>query len=223
MQDRRIDGDRKTVLLVERSEPVRHMMVRHLVRAGYEVVHASTGQEALALLRSHRSIDMLITDTELHTKMTGMDLALEVMARKPGLPVLYISGSGAGARANFLPHNLLDLNELERRVDALVAANPSTVTQLPLLDRKWKDPRDEREWVVRVYATSATESLSPFAELPSVVVPGMRWIVFRQNGGATNGRDLYTHPLGPDLEPASLEEEDLATLLDLARARVWYP
>ena len=84
---------RRTILLVDDSELIRTLMARGLTRAGYEVLEAGSGPRALEILESHaRPIDMLITDMTLPL-MDGIQLYLEIRARQPRLPVLFVSGS----------------------------------------------------------------------------------------------------------------------------------
>ena len=59
---------------------------------GYVVHTAPDGATALALLEAHvDEISILITDVVM-PKMGGRDLANAVLTRRPGLPVLFISG-----------------------------------------------------------------------------------------------------------------------------------
>jgi PAS domain S-box-containing protein len=58
---------------------------------GHEVVQATSGREALEVLRSGRAIDLVITDQAM-PQMTGMQLASFVQAERPGLPVLLATG-----------------------------------------------------------------------------------------------------------------------------------
>lgn len=81
-----------TVLLVEDDADVRMIAVTALTRAGYAVLPASDGQEALALLEQHPEIDMLFTDVLLPGGMTGRDIAVVARQRRPELPVLFASG-----------------------------------------------------------------------------------------------------------------------------------
>ena len=63
---------------------------RVLEKAGYEVIPAASGAEALEILRSCR-IDLVLTDL-LMPGMTGEELAREVKLLKPEIPVVLFSG-----------------------------------------------------------------------------------------------------------------------------------
>jgi CheY-like chemotaxis protein len=79
-----------TVLLVDDEEIIRATTAQMLVDMGYEVVEASSAKEAQLHLADPR-IDLLITD-HLMPGMSGTEFARETQARRPGLPILIISG-----------------------------------------------------------------------------------------------------------------------------------
>jgi len=81
----------ETILLVEDEEAVRHACRRILERAGFHVVEASDGSEALAEL-ADTSIDLLLTDVIMPNGISGRDLAQRLQTSRPDLPVLYMSG-----------------------------------------------------------------------------------------------------------------------------------
>jgi two-component system cell cycle sensor histidine kinase/response regulator CckA len=83
---------RGTVLLVEDEEAVRRFAERVLSRGGYTVLVAAEGAEAMALSRQHPGIiHVLVTDLMM-PRMNGSDLASRLMAERPGIRVLFISG-----------------------------------------------------------------------------------------------------------------------------------
>jgi two-component system, cell cycle sensor histidine kinase and response regulator CckA len=83
---------RGTVLLVEDEETVRRIAERVLTRGGYDVLTAAEGAEAMALSRQHSgTIHVLVTDLVM-PRMNGSDLARRLMAERPGIRVLFISG-----------------------------------------------------------------------------------------------------------------------------------
>ena len=80
------------VLLAEDEPGVRSLARRALTSAGYAVLEAANGEEALVLAASHsRDIAMLITDVVM-PGMTGPQLAAGVKALRPDIKVLYTSG-----------------------------------------------------------------------------------------------------------------------------------
>jgi PAS domain S-box-containing protein len=81
-----------TVLLAEDEEIVRELVQRTLERAGYRVLAASGGDEALALrTASDEPVDILLTDMVM-PGMNGAELAQRVLAAAPRTPVVFMSG-----------------------------------------------------------------------------------------------------------------------------------
>lgn len=60
---------------------------------GHDVLEANSGEEALALLRAHPDIDILITDQAM-PNMTGTQLADHATAERSDLPIILASGYG---------------------------------------------------------------------------------------------------------------------------------
>ncbi len=83
---------RETILLVEDESSVRRIVATLLQDAGYRLLEAGGGDEALKLFESHDGdIDLLITDVVM-PGMSGTDLASELLRRRPDLKVLLMSG-----------------------------------------------------------------------------------------------------------------------------------
>ena len=81
----------KTILTVDDSSTVRLVLSSTLNNAGYEVVEAADGQEAIEQLDSGK-IDMLITDLNM-PRLDGLDLIRHVR-RSPGcrfLPIIMLT------------------------------------------------------------------------------------------------------------------------------------
>jgi CheY-like chemotaxis protein len=82
-----------TVLLAEDEASVRRMLARTLRDAGYVVIEAQDGAEALRLGRQQLdSVDAVVTDVEM-PRLSGIDLARRLTRHRPDLPVLFISGT----------------------------------------------------------------------------------------------------------------------------------
>jgi len=82
----------ETLLLVEDQEHLRRTLSELLAEYGYVVHAAGDPETALALVAEHGdAIQLLITDVVL-PRMNGRELAEKVLARRPGLPVLFVSG-----------------------------------------------------------------------------------------------------------------------------------
>jgi two-component system cell cycle sensor histidine kinase/response regulator CckA len=83
---------RATVLLAEDEPNVRNATARVLRRAGHEVLLAEDGKRALEVARNHPGdVDVLVTDVVM-SRMGGPELARVLLAERPGLRVLFVSG-----------------------------------------------------------------------------------------------------------------------------------
>jgi DNA-binding response OmpR family regulator len=81
-----------TVLLVEDDDLVSDAMYRALVRAGYLVMTAATGHDAIGLLRTPLSpIDVVLLDIQL-PDVSGIDLCARFRELHPNLPVVVCTG-----------------------------------------------------------------------------------------------------------------------------------
>ena len=80
-----------TILLVDDEDLVRAGTAEMLGEAGYRVVHAASGDQALQMIRSGLVFQLLVTDYAM-PGMTGSELAREVGELRPGTPVLMITG-----------------------------------------------------------------------------------------------------------------------------------
>jgi PAS domain S-box-containing protein len=82
----------ETILLVEDEEAVRTLALRILQQAGYRVLSAPDGRSALTLAgQTLDPIDLLLTDVVL-PQLSGRQLAEQLLALRPKLRVLYMSG-----------------------------------------------------------------------------------------------------------------------------------
>ena len=89
---------RPTILVVDDERVVRGLLMRILALNGYRVLGAASGAEAIAAAAGEGSLDLLLTDVEV-PDMSGSALAERLLATRPGLPVLYLSGGLSGGEA----------------------------------------------------------------------------------------------------------------------------
>lgn len=110
------------VLVVDDDELVRELVVGILRAAGYVALPAGDAREADACATVY-VVDLLLTDIALPDG-SGLDLAAHLVARRPGLPVLFMTGAAegvpmcevmAGAQVDLLPKPFTP-DELLRRV-----------------------------------------------------------------------------------------------------------
>jgi two-component system cell cycle sensor histidine kinase/response regulator CckA len=82
----------EVVLLVEDEDNIREPAIEILESRGYRVLSAPDAMRALAVAEEHSgTINLLITDVVM-PGLSGNHLAERLVARRPGLKVLYISG-----------------------------------------------------------------------------------------------------------------------------------
>lgn len=88
----KIQGGTETILIVEDEEAVLKLSKNMLVMLGYKVLTADGKDQALQLAEEYQeNIDLLLTDVVM-PGMSGKELADRLMALKPGLRCLYMSG-----------------------------------------------------------------------------------------------------------------------------------
>ena len=82
----------ETILVVEDERAVRELTVRMLQKLGYSVLVAAGGAEAIGIAGSYAgTIALLVTDVVM-PNMSGRQVADQLLAMRPGLKVLYLSG-----------------------------------------------------------------------------------------------------------------------------------
>ncbi|WP_063958228.1 response regulator transcription factor [Bradyrhizobium manausense] len=80
-----------SILLVEDDPLIREFLFEALRDAGHHVIHASTGEEALAWCK-RRVADALVTDVRLPGQVDGWQIAERYREQYPDLPVIYATG-----------------------------------------------------------------------------------------------------------------------------------
>ena len=81
-----------TVLFVEDDSLVREAVVPALKSAGFDVLVAVDGEEALAIIDSGKPIDIVFSDIVMPGQLSGVDLARIVQTRFPALRVVLATG-----------------------------------------------------------------------------------------------------------------------------------
>lgn len=107
-----------TILLAEDESSLRQMLGLILQAAGYRLVVAEDGRQAIQLAREHAGrIDLLLSDIEM-PGLTGPDVAQELLRTRPNLKVMLMSGCSSALgvleqgwrflQKPFAPHLLLE-------------------------------------------------------------------------------------------------------------------
>ena len=88
-----IVNGKETVLIVE-DEPILRSMARDILEeCGYRILEASSGRDALNLWTQRADeIDLVLTDMVMPDGVSGVDLAEELLAGRPGLKIVFTSG-----------------------------------------------------------------------------------------------------------------------------------
>ncbi len=91
----------ETILVVDDNRAIRELMEVILCSAGYHVLTAGDGTEALRLARNTPRIDLLLSDLEM-PRMRGDELATEFSRLHPSASVLFVTSS-AGPIETMVP------------------------------------------------------------------------------------------------------------------------
>jgi len=92
----------RVVLLVDDEPQMRTLLTAILLQAGYAVISAADGQEALDLSRAYTdTIDLLVSDISM-PRMSGAELAEYIHNERPDTHLLLMSGHASAALRQYL-------------------------------------------------------------------------------------------------------------------------
>ena len=87
-----LPSGRERILFVDDEPPIARLGRRYLERLGYTVTVQESSEEALALFREDAAqFDLVVTDMTM-PRMTGDELAAEILAIRPDMPVILCTG-----------------------------------------------------------------------------------------------------------------------------------
>jgi len=92
-----------TILIVEDQEDVRRIVSRQLASLGYKVMEAANGMEAKDILDRGEQIDLLFTDVVMPGGLSGLELAIAALEKRPALKILFTSGYAEAADWQGMP------------------------------------------------------------------------------------------------------------------------
>ena len=84
-----------TILLVEDEVLIRLVVADELRARGFQVIEACSGEEAITVLQSNASIQVLFTDVQLPGVTNGFELGRRARQARPGLKVIAASGNSS--------------------------------------------------------------------------------------------------------------------------------
>jgi two-component system, response regulator FlrC len=125
-----------TILVVEDDRPLQDALVSTLVTAGYKVLAASDGGEALKML-AESSVDLVVSDVQMQP-VDGAELLRRLQQKTAPPPVLLMTAYGtidqavAAMRDGAVDYLVkpFEAEELERRVARYVRPAPSAAARL---------------------------------------------------------------------------------------------
>ena len=97
----------ETVLVVEDEDVIRKIASRSLEMAGYKVLVAASGDEALRITAEYSGIIHLLLTDVVMPRMGGRALAQKLVKQRPEVRVLFMSGYADNA---FAHHGVIDEN-----------------------------------------------------------------------------------------------------------------
>ena len=80
------------ILIVEDDVLANEHLEFILQQAGYEVLSATSADEAAELLEDHEDVQLLVTDINLPGNMNGLKLAAAVKTRRPEMNIIIVTG-----------------------------------------------------------------------------------------------------------------------------------
>jgi PAS domain S-box-containing protein len=91
-----LNGGEETILLVEDDDAVRRICAAMLLRFGYRVLPSASGQAALRIWEQNPgAIDLLLSDVILPGGISGLELAEQLLKKRPSLAVVIMSGNNS--------------------------------------------------------------------------------------------------------------------------------
>ena len=127
-----------TVLVVDDEEPIRNALKKFLTQQGYDVVTASSGDEALRLIQRQK-VSVVLLDVRMPGK-SGIDLVPQVLEVEPGVAILMLTAVNDATTAALCMQRgamdyltkPIDLSDLARAILRAVRRRDSIVEQANL-------------------------------------------------------------------------------------------
>ncbi len=114
-----------TVLLVDDDDGVRDVTASILRDSGYVVVEAGSGGAALEIIQSGIALDLVLLDFAM-PGMNGAELARQVQRKRPGLPILFVTGFAqqsalSGVSDAFIVRKPFVNDELDEKIRSILS------------------------------------------------------------------------------------------------------
>ncbi len=124
-----------TILVADDDRDVRELLVSCLDSLGYCVLAASSGPLAIEMIEKNTSIELLMVDIAM-PEMNGIEVARVVSAKRPDLPIVYMTGYIGSSKLDGVEQRRLmkkpfTIAELAKQVEeALTASNSTQVSNV---------------------------------------------------------------------------------------------
>jgi two-component system chemotaxis response regulator CheY len=93
-------GTARRIMIVDDDASIRRTLHLLLSKAGYDVIQAADGSEAVRLWRQGGG-DLVITDLHMPEK-DGIETIIELLSHSPGVRIIAMSGGGQTKRLDLL-------------------------------------------------------------------------------------------------------------------------
>lgn len=123
----------QVVLIVDDDSAVREGLECTLARAGYAVVVAADGEEALLKLEGMH-VDVVVSDIRM-PGMGGLEVLWECSRRWPGLPVILMTGSGS------VPEAVTAIKKRSRGLSPQACGCPGNLSKIAV--EFWSSPNPD--------------------------------------------------------------------------------
>lgn len=119
-----------SILIVEDHTVTRRNMVGFLIRSGYQVHQAPTGEEAVQLIKNTDNFDVVITDLRMPGTVNGIDVLTYQNQVSPGTGAILVTAFGsdhvreqARALGAVMMDKPINLHTLLQEIQSFIDAN----------------------------------------------------------------------------------------------------
>ncbi len=203
--DLKLSTGSETVLVVENDDRIRTLVEEILTSAGYTVVVAGSGEEALRLCeQTKKPIELLLTDVVL-PKMNGREIADRISQRRPKTKVLFMSGYTGNA---MIHRDVLSQPKME------FLQKPFTPQALC---RKVREVLDSALLPLR--RILVVDDMPAVLDLIGSLLEDSGFDVLKASGGREAREKAQTHPVDIVLTDLSMPEEEGIETIRALRAK----
>ena len=203
--DATLPGGTETVLVVEDDDRIRTLVHEVLAAAGYSVMIARNGEEALRESdQSPHPIDLLLTDVVL-PQLNGKEIAIRVKQRHPAIKVLFMSGYTGNAMSH---HDVIE----EAKTEFL--QKPFTPQALCQKVRALLDTGS-----LPLRRILVVDDMPAILDLVSSMLEESGFLVMKASGGRQAREKAKTHPVDIVLTDLSMPEEEGIETIRALRAQ----